>query len=52
MNGLFVFVLVIQVITFAVLGLLFICENQLRLGFAQLLLAVVQMLIYSGRMEL
>lgn len=43
-------VLVIQVVTFVWLGALFFQRGDWRLGTAQLLLAVVQAVIYSGRM--
>ncbi len=40
--------LVIQIGTFLVLGAIFIGSGQWRLGVAQLLLAAVQGVIYSG----
>lgn len=43
-------ILTVQVATFGALGFYFISEGQGRLGIAQLLLAVVQAVIYSGRM--
>jgi hypothetical protein len=43
-------ILGIQVVTFVALGALFIAEGQWRLGAAQLLLAAVQAVIYSGKM--
>lgn len=43
-------VLAIQVITFVFMGAMFIAHGQYRLGFAQLLLAMVQAVIYSGKM--
>lgn len=39
-------ILLIQVATFVALGVLFVHQGQLRLGIAQLLLALVQGLIY------
>jgi hypothetical protein len=42
--------LTIQVATFLVLGGLFLAAGQWRLGLAQLLLAGVQAVLYSGRM--
>jgi len=41
-------ILVIQVGTFLALGVCFIASGQVRLGIAQLLLALVQVVIYSG----
>jgi len=41
-------ILVIQVLTFAALGAIFCAEGQWRLGIAQLMLAGVQAIIYSG----
>lgn len=41
-------VLAVQVFTFVVLGAYFLTHGQVRLGVAQLLLAVVQAVIYSG----
>ena len=43
-------ILAVQVITFVAIGAVFIAQGQLRLGIAQLLLAGVQAIIYSGRM--
>jgi hypothetical protein len=43
-------VLCIQVATFVVLGILFIKQGDWRLGVTQLLLAVVQGVLYSGSM--
>lgn len=43
-------VLGIQVGTFIAFGAWFIADGQMRLGAAQLLLAAVQVVIYSGRM--
>lgn len=40
--------LTVQVSTFVVLGLRFLTLGEWRLGVAQLLLAVVQAVIYSG----
>lgn len=40
-----------QVATFLALGALFIAEGQYRLGVCQCLLAVVQAVLYSGRMQ-
>jgi hypothetical protein len=45
-----IWLLAIQVATFVALGVLFLAGGQLRLGIAQLLLAAVQAVIYSGRM--
>lgn len=42
--------LAIQVLTFVVLGGLFLADGQTRLGIAQILLAAVQGVIYTGRM--
>lgn len=42
--------LLIQVATFVALGVLFLAAGDWRLGVAQLLLAAVQGVIYSGRM--
>jgi hypothetical protein len=44
-------VLVVQVATFVYLGMRFLGLGDWRLGTAQLLLAAVQGIIYSGRME-
>lgn len=43
-------VLVVQVSTFVLLGIWFVNAGQWRLGVVQLLLAVVQGVLYSGRM--
>lgn len=43
-------ILIIQVITFILLGIYFLDLGDWRLGTAQLLLAIVQGIIYSGRM--
>jgi hypothetical protein len=43
-------ILLIQVASFVGLGILFIAAGQWRLGVAQILLAAVQLIIYSGRM--
>lgn len=40
-------ILVVQMLTFAALGVMFILAGEYRLGVAQLLLAVVQGVIYS-----
>lgn len=40
-----------QLGTFLGLGLIFIFDGQYRLGAAQLLLAVVQAIIYTGKMQ-
>ena len=40
-------VLAVQVVTFLILGGMFIHAGNLRLGLAQLLLAAVQVVIYS-----
>ena len=41
-------VLVVQVATFVALGVYFLTHGNVRLGVAQLLLAVVQAVIYSA----
>lgn len=41
-------VLSLQVATFVALGVMFIAAGELRFGLAQLLLGVVQLVIYSG----
>lgn len=41
-------VLAVQVFTFVALGAHFVTHGEVRLGIAQLLLAVVQAVIYSG----
>lgn len=38
----------VQIVTFLGLGVLFLAHGQTRLGIAQLLLAAVQAVIYSG----
>jgi uncharacterized membrane protein len=43
-------VLGVQVVTFLALGIAFAAAGQWRLGTAQLLLAAVQTVVYSGRM--
>jgi hypothetical protein len=43
-------VLAVQVLTFVLLGALFLASGQPRLGIAQILLAAVQAVIYSGHM--
>ncbi|MGH2964409.1 MAG: hypothetical protein ACRDMH_03380 [Solirubrobacterales bacterium] len=43
-------ILTVQICTFIALGATFISAGQWRLGTAQLLLALVQLIIYSGRM--
>ena len=43
-------VLIAQLVTFVLLGALFLASGEWRLGTAQLLLAAVQGVIYSGRM--
>lgn len=45
-----IYVLAVQVATFVIIGTIFITQGQSRLGVAQLLLAAVQGVIYSGRM--
>ena len=40
-------ILIIQVVTFVALGILFMCSGQMRLGIAQILLALVQVVIYT-----
>lgn len=40
----------VQVATFVLLGAVFMQQGQWRLGFAQILLAVVQAIIYTGKM--
>jgi hypothetical protein len=42
-------ILAVQVLTFVALGGYFIANDQWRLGTAQLLLAAVQAIIYTGR---
>lgn len=41
-------ILIIQVATFLALGAMFLASGDWRLGVAQILLAVVQAVIYSG----
>lgn len=41
----------IQVATFVVLGICFCLIDQWRLGIAQLLLAAVQVVVYTGQMK-
>lgn len=43
-------ILLVQVLTFIALGIIFLTDGQWRLGTAQLLLAAVQAIIYSGEM--
>jgi len=43
-------ILAVQVATFLALGGLFLRDGDWRLGTAQLLLAAVQAVVYSGRM--
>lgn len=43
-------ILSIQVVTFVVLGCMFLHAGDWRLGTAQLLLAIIQAVLYSGRM--
>jgi hypothetical protein len=43
-------ILAVQVTTFLALGVRFLAAGQWRLGVAQLLLAAVQAVIYTGRM--
>lgn len=40
-------ILIVQVATFVALGILFLTEGKWRLGAAQLLLAIIQGVIYS-----
>lgn len=40
-------VLAVQVLTFVALGAMFLAAGQVRLGIAQILLALVQAVIYS-----
>lgn len=42
-------ILAVQVLTFIALGVMFLGAGEWRLGVAQLLLAAVQAVIYSGR---
>lgn len=44
-------VLIVQEVTFVVLGGAFIAAGQIRLGIAQMLLAAVQAVIYSGGLK-
>ena len=48
MKTLIASVLVVQVVTFITLGVIFIARGDTRLGIAQLLLAAVQAVVYSG----
>lgn len=41
----------VQVVTFAVFGSILLARGQYRLGAAQVLLAVVQAVIYSGGVQ-
>lgn len=50
MNSPIWFLLTVQVLTFVGLGIVFMTEGQWRLGIAQVLLAAVQAIIYSGSM--
>lgn len=43
--------LFVQVFTFVALGVVYIIEGQYRLGIAQMLLAAVQAVIYTGNMQ-
>lgn len=43
-------ILAVQVATFLALGVLFLAAGQWRLGTAQLLLALIQAILYSGEM--
>lgn len=45
-----ILILAIQVASFVALGALFLVDGQVRLGIAQILLAAVQAVIYSGNM--
>ncbi len=49
--SLFNVILTVQVLTFFYLGIYFLAIGQWRLGVAQLLLALVQVVIYSGSMN-
>ena len=42
-------ILVVQIATFVALGALFCSQGSVRLGVAQILLAAVQAVIYTGR---
>jgi len=44
------FLIAVQLVTFVMLGILFMDDGQYRLGIAQLLLAIVQAVIYTGKM--
>ena len=44
-------ILALQAITFLALGALFLADGHIRLGIAQLLLAAVQLVIYSEPMS-
>jgi hypothetical protein len=43
-------ILAVQVLTFVCLGVIFLSRGDWRLGTCQLLLAVVQAVLYTGRM--
>lgn len=43
-------ILVVQTVSFLLMGVLLIRQGQWRLGVAQLLLAAVQAVVYSGEM--
>lgn len=43
-------ILAIQVLTFVALGVIYLCQGEWRLGSAQILLAIVQAVIYTGSM--
>lgn len=44
-------ILGIQVLTFVALGVVYLCQGEWRLGAAQILLAAVQAVIYTGSMS-
>jgi len=46
--NLWTLVLIVQVSTFVLLGIYFLSHGQVRLGLAQVLLAGVQAIVYSG----
>jgi hypothetical protein len=48
MSSILLIILGVQVLTFGALGVMFLVEGNWRLGVAQLLLAAVQAIIYSG----
>lgn len=50
-NRYFYPLLFVQVFTFIALGVIYLMEGQWRLGVAQLLLALVQGVIYTGNMQ-